>query len=874
MESIKEKYSLNNEQLEAVITTDGPVLIIAGAGTGKTKTLTSRTAHLIDLGTNPENILMLTFTNKAAQEMKDRIKSHIGEKGSSVQACTYHSFSYRLLKKYHSQAGLKPFFQVINASYAKDILTIIRNQNKIRIDDSDFPTIDTIAGIISRQKNKKETIPYIIKNFFPKFKIYESDILKINNDYESYNKEHDFIDYDDVLIYVNRLLETHTEIAKQISDAYKYVMVDEYQDSNKLQYDFLRLIRQFDNKNLCVVGDDLQSIYAFRGANFQNIIDFPNQFEGCKVIKLIRNYRSTQQILDFANNTTKFVAEGYYKDLKGLKEGEKPRIIVTEDKEAQYGYVLQEISGLLKKGADPSEIAVLARSNNSLSALELLFLRVFGHKVKYKRYGGLPFVEREHIRDVLSFLIASERKDEISWWRILKLHRNIGEVNAEKISKEIEEKGTDGLIDDKFSKRIFYPELVNLHAFITAHKEEPGERLNKIINDYYVPLRQKNIAELKTKNANEKAQRRKELENDIKDFQILLEMAKKYKNIDALIDAFTFNEENDDEKALILSTVHSAKGLEFDTVFVLDCYEGMTPFTVKPASDTEAAEREAQADMEEQRRLFYVCVTRAKTNLYLMYPTIAFKPLQISRYLTEGDAQSLCSCDTVEVDNTFIPRKKISFELIPEPLWGKNLREFLTPEEWNRISHKVREKGVCSACGRKSDLHAHERWTYDDKKHIQILKEIVPLCDDCHNATHIGHAIEVGEDERARKWYCRVNDISSEDELKEEIEADLLWKDRSEFSDWGIEIDIATIKKITGFEPSIKDKYKKLFKGKKEYPASEAQKKYVNDLLRRAGRTLKKKDLTMKEAGMLIDTFKNRGSVPDYVEKLLIPLAN
>lgn len=642
------KAILNDEQYEAVITTEGPLLIIAGAGTGKTNTLTKRVMYLIDKkNVLPQQILMLTFTNKAAGEMIQRAKNSLDERCGKIKGCTYHGFCSEFLRKYAIYANINSNFTIIDSTDAADALNLLKEKNNYS-KEKDFPKGKELVAIYSAALNKNKTIEFIVKNFYTKYEDYLKEIIILKDKFVEYKEEKDLFDYDDLIVYTNKILREHPEIAKKISDTYQYIMVDEYQDSNLIQLELLTLLRQFDNKNICVVGDDFQSIYSFRGSNFKNIINFPKQFEPCKVIILNKNYRSNQEILDLSNAVTLRAKEKYDKQLVGLKSaGHKPYLVKLRSSQEEAMFVLYTI---IKKHHDEgipySDMAVLIRGSNNSSVLEGLIAQQSGKNyIPYKKFGGIKFMEKAFVKDIFAFLrIIINPLDELAWFRVFQLYPNIGPVYAKKLTEGIFTNGIDELINPKHLKNKYGQALPGIHKFLNdVKKMEFNEQIDYIINNYYYSVVKASVQNMKTTESAKRGHMN-ELDQNIEEAQVLIKLAEGYKTASAYVTALSLEvpEEEDDSDFLTISTIHSAKGLEFKIVFVLSCVEGSFPWDKKPSSGTDEAIKQYVEEMEEERRVFYVAITRAKDELYLTFPSVMFKygkveTTELSRFLKEDD---------------------------------------------------------------------------------------------------------------------------------------------------------------------------------------------------------------------------------------------
>jgi len=627
---------LNPTQLEAVEIKKGPVLVNAGAGSGKTRTLIYRVARLVEDGAAPEQVLLLTFTRKAAREMLRRASHILDERCGHVSGGTFHSFANQVLRRYAKHVGFTENFTILDRKDAEDVVGFVRNRMGLYKKDKRFPRKDTIADVISKSTNKDCQIKSVIRDDYPHFLEHWEAVEKIRNAYTDYKKTKTIMDYDDLLIYLEKLLSGNDEIRKKLSGYYRYIMVDEFQDTNKLQAKIVYQLAK-EHKNLMVVGDDSQSIYSFRGANFKNIMDFPKAFPDAKIIKLEQNYRSTQPILDFTNQIIEHAKEKYDKKLFTKKEGgEKPGYIETESENFQSRFIVQRMLELREEGVELNDMAVLYRSAWHSLDLEI---ELNTHNIPYVIYGGIKFNEAAHIKDVLSFLkISYNPKDPVSWNRALMLIEGIGPRYAENIVSRIVEEdiGLDFLTDNSHSHKKYSDGLKQLRKTLEYIKDPDSgnnfaEKLRKAI-DFYTPLlkekyddhhkRQEDLASLESI-----AARYKGLEDFLTD--LTLEPIEESQ--------FKVTPEDEEDEKVVLSTIHSSKGLEWHTVFMIYLIDGYLPSSYAIHS---------QEEIEEERRLLYVASTRAKQNLYLLKPQAGkisgnfFDPsssrfTEISRFLKE-----------------------------------------------------------------------------------------------------------------------------------------------------------------------------------------------------------------------------------------------
>lgn len=603
---------LNERQKQAATTIDGPLLIVAGAGSGKTTTLISRVAYMIDQGIDPKNILLLTFTNEAAKNMIDKASKMSKTECQNITACTYHSFCANMLRMYGNYIGLNNF-DIISGADSQDIIDVIRIKDVNHMFNSPgFPTNKNIVSIFSMAVNTNQNTPQkfekMLEANFTKFVCYSQDLLILFNLYVEYKKQNRLLDYDDLLVFMNRLILVD-QIRDLLSDHYKYIMVDEYQDTNYWQEKMVLSLSD-KYKNIAVVGDDYQSIYKFRGSDINNILNFPTKMPNTKIITLDINYRSTKQIINVANTVMNNHADfGFKKEMKDADNiGKKSKIIKCKDQTAEAEYIYQKIKELIQNGAKPNTIAVLSRSSAGMTYLELCLNKDKEMKIPYVKRGGIKFFERNAIRDMLGFMKAIVYPtNSLAWIRISRLIKGVGSQYSVKIGEEIATKKSI----QKFKGNRFYEDLSNLIKFImTMQKKDDFNKMAEDIKDYYITLRKDLINSYKTNSQSKIEELNQILEEDLILIDMLLEMTKG-SSIKEFIDDLILDEKKEDsEDSLILSTVHSAKGLEWENVFILDCVDGVFP----------AAKIDDKDEFGEELRCFYVALTRAKKGLFFMCP--------------------------------------------------------------------------------------------------------------------------------------------------------------------------------------------------------------------------------------------------------------
>lgn len=601
---------LNQAQLEAVLHKDGPLLIIAGAGSGKTRTLTYKVARLIEDGVSPENILLLTFTRRAAREMISRAENILGAGLGKITGGTFHSFANMILRRYARFADLKNNFTVIDRSDAEDVVNHIRGKI-IDKKEKRFPKKSTILDIYSKTINKDIPLDAIVKKEYKQFEHCTEKLIEIANAYNNYKKERSMLDYDDLLLYLKALLMSNEEVRKQISLKYKYVLIDEYQDTNSIQAQIVRLIAS-EHNNVTAVGDDSQSIYSFRGANFKNILEFPNLYEGCKIVTLEQNYRSSQNILDFANKILEQAKEKYSKELfSTIQSSEKPAIICCENTHAEGEFVVQRILEFCNEdGLSLDDIAVLSRSASLMFDVETQLVK---QKIPYRKIGGLKFTETAHVKDITAYLrIILNPYDEISLNRILLLQKGIGVSTINKLLPVLTiqgSKATADMLPVKPSQRADLGNLLTLLSEARNQIADPKVITEKVLA-YYEPILMEHYDDASKR---------------LKDFDHILYLSSKYLNLEDFLSdmaleppdsSITDTEEGAVmDECLTLSTIHGAKGTEYKAVFVIGTVDGRFPSMYSFNSPEE---------LDEELRLFYVAVTRAKTYLYVSYPIDMF----------------------------------------------------------------------------------------------------------------------------------------------------------------------------------------------------------------------------------------------------------
>jgi DNA helicase-2/ATP-dependent DNA helicase PcrA len=606
---------LNPQQAAAATHADGPLLIIAGAGTGKTRTLVYRVAHLIERGVAAERILLLTFTRRAAQEMLSRAERLVGSNSKRVHGGTFHATAHRLLRRYGPAAGLPKDFTIMDQSDSADLMQLSRAQLGYAARIKRFPKKETLQYVYSRHINTGIPVEDIVRDEYAQFVDYLEDFAKIYGDYIRRKQERNLVDYDDLLLFWALMLEASPDLRQRIGGMYDHILVDEYQDTNVLQARILRGMCGA-HANITVVGDDAQSIYSFRGANFRNILDFPKQFAGATTVTLEQNYRSTQPILSVTNTLISRAAERFTKNLWTERTGgETPWLVAARDEQQQTRFVVDRILELHEEGTPLREIAVLFRAGYMSADLEI---ELTNRKIPFEKWGGLKFLEAAHVKDVLAFLrILENPRDEVSWYRLLLLLPGIGDATARA--------AIDSMISAAWESNAFGrydppPRARAAHTALVALLNEL--RSGPLLDEAQVAA---DIARVRQLYDNILRERYDRVEPRLADLDQLQTIAAGYPDRATFLSALALeppqatqdlpggsHEEND---CLILSTAHSAKGKEWDAVFVIWAVDGWFP---------SARCLNTEEETEEERRLMYVALTRARNYLSVTYPLNAY----------------------------------------------------------------------------------------------------------------------------------------------------------------------------------------------------------------------------------------------------------
>lgn len=588
---------LNKEQIKAVKNIEGPMLVMAGAGSGKTKVLTTRIAYMIDKGINPYNILAITFTNKAANEMKERIINLIGDKAKMMQISTFHSFGLTIIKKYYEYVNLNKNFTIIDSD---DALALIKKLVKDLGYDPKHYSPKTIRNKISSAKNE-----LMSPDELDKFTCNELDsvVVSIYRKYQDRLISNNSVDFDDLLLLPIRIFKTHPEVLKLYQEEYKYILIDEYQDTNQVQYILTKMLSA-KYKNICVVGDQDQSIYGFRGSNYRNILNFEKDYPNAVVIMLEENYRSTKTILGAAND---IIANNKNRRDKNLwtsnEAGDKITSKRCMDEKDEAAYVVSEINKLISSGVSNSDIAILYRTNAMSRNIEENML---GENIPYKIVGSFYFYNRREIKDLISYLrLIYNTSDDISLSRIINVpKRKIGLKTLEKISLKAINENKSMFDSIESGKELEFKKLI-----LELIKDSEEMSLTELVDDILDKTGIKK--ELEKENTIESIARLENLE-EFKSITLNFENRYGIISLEDFLNEISLvsdiEEAKDNKDVVTMMTVHAAKGLEFDYVFLVGMEENLFPHSRSMNDNSE---------LEEERRLCYVAVTRAKKKLYI-----------------------------------------------------------------------------------------------------------------------------------------------------------------------------------------------------------------------------------------------------------------
>jgi DNA helicase-2/ATP-dependent DNA helicase PcrA len=678
---------LNTEQQRAVCHDEGSLLVIAGAGTGKTKTLVHRVAQTIERGIDPSRVLLLTFSRRAAAEMlrrvdvllqrlaKDDASKTIRQQLTSrkVWGGTFHAIATRLLRLYGKAIGLHDGFTIHDRSDSEDLLDVVRTELGLAKADRRFPKKGTCMAIYSHCVNSQEPIEPVLAKSFPWCDEFADDLKRLFQGYVDRKESANVLDYDDLLLFWHGML-SEPATAKKIRDRFDAVLVDEYQDTNRLQAEIVRLLRP-GGTGITLVGDDAQSIYSFRGATVRNILDFPEQFPGTTIVKLEQNYRSTQPILAATNAIIAQARQRYTKDLWSQREGgTKPVLTTCVDEAEQAELIVRHVLQQREAGVELREQAVLFRASHHSVLLEAELAR---HNIPFVKYGGLKFIETAHVKDLLAFLrLAENPRDLVAGTRILKLLPHIGPRKAQQLMDRLLQARGDfrtwSAAKIPGDANGYWPKLVELLVRLARCSDKDLPAQVQLVRQFYAPLLEEHMDHAAAR---------------IRDLEQLEQLAGRFSSRSKMLAELTLDPPTTtqdlagppelDEDYLILSTIHSAKGLEWDSVYVIHAADGNIP------SDLATGNAE---QIDEELRLFYVALTRAKRTLHVCFPLRYYHAYRGRSSDQHGYAQL----------TRFISQAIVGHFECPAAIRGADDAEGETPSETVRVSVRQRVRAMWS----------------------------------------------------------------------------------------------------------------------------------------------------------------------------------
>ncbi|HMJ64313.1 MAG TPA: ATP-dependent helicase [Candidatus Binatia bacterium] len=631
---------LNPQQLAAVSAPPGPSLVLAGAGAGKTRTLIYRVAFLLEQGIPADRILLLTFTNKAAREMMRRVADLLGNELAELWGGTFHSIGHRLLRRHAEQAGYKSNFTILDREDARDLLKACIGESEADTKATRFPKADVLQEVFSFAVNTRTSVTELVAQQYQHFAVLANEIAKLEKKFQERKRAANVMDFDDLLVLWLELLQKNEELRERYQRKFQFVLVDEYQDTNKIQGELIDLLAA-RHQNVMVVGDDSQSIYSWRGANFQNILEFPKRYPKAQIYKIETNYRSTPEILEVANAAIKANVHQFAKQLTpARKNGMKPVLVACQDSGQQAAFVAQRMLELRDEGVELNQIAVLYRSH--FHALELQ-LELTRRNIPFSITSGIRFFEQAHLKDVAAYMkLVTNPNDEMAFKRLVQLLPGIGAKGADKLWAafieqlgKVDRAGKNPLatalqagsetVPKKAARA--WPEFVITISQLEDEevRTDPDRMIRVVLEAGYEDYLQETYTNYRSR---------------LDDLEQLANFASQFQSTEEFLTQLSLlsNVEAEDDRAasrddeqVRLTTIHQAKGLEFDVVFVIMLCDGLFP----SARSMETVEGE-----EEERRLFYVSVTRARNELYLSFPILRITPggdsfQQESRFLKE-----------------------------------------------------------------------------------------------------------------------------------------------------------------------------------------------------------------------------------------------
>ncbi len=615
---------LNEQQYAAVSSSPGPALVIAGAGSGKTRTLTYRVAYLLDQGVDPKSLLLLTFTNKAAREMMERVRELISLDLSELWSGTFHAIGNRILRRHADEVGLTRSFSIMDRDDQKSLMNTVVAECDIDTKSRRFPKADVLISIFSLVENTGVELVDLLEARYPYFEEWGDEIANVGKAYTAKKLETNSVDFDDLLILPLKLLKENEELCSLYQKRFQYLLVDEYQDTNAVQSELIHLLARPQN-SVMVVGDDAQSIYSWRGADMDNILSFPEHYPNATVYKIETNYRSVPEVIDLSNAAISANKKQFKKALRAARVGGSmtPALVPVEDPRAQADFVAQRVLELRDEGIELDEMAILYRAHHQSLEIQM---ELTSRGIPFEITSGLRFFEQAHIKDVAAFLrFATNRRDEVSFKRFCLLLPGIGAATATKlwrawlkvgISKKEEppKRFSDCML--KFpvpakAKKDWEQLCYTLDELVVGDGyARPSEMLTSVLEGVYDDYMKASFENYDN--------RRQDIEQLIlysETFDDVLELLGQLSLMSSVDGEPTGSRAEPDDEKVVLSSIHQAKGLEWKVVFLIWLADGMFP-------NGRILEADDQDMFEEERRLFYVALTRSKDELYLTYPQI------------------------------------------------------------------------------------------------------------------------------------------------------------------------------------------------------------------------------------------------------------
>ncbi len=614
---------LNDQQLAAVASAPGPALVIAGAGSGKTRTLTYRVAYLLDQGIQARNILLLTFTNKASKEMLERVRELVTVDTSDLWGGTFHSIGNRILRRHADELGFTSSFSILDRDDQKSLMKGVLTELNLKVDAKRFPKADLLASIFSLSVNTGADLEQVLEESFPYHLEFHDEIEQVQEAYEAKKLDTNSMDFDDLLVKTVALLKESPTLRELYESRFQFVLVDEYQDTNRVQSEFIDLLVS-RHQSLMVVGDDAQSIYSWRGADMDHILSFSERYPGAKTYKIETNYRSVPQILELSNAAIRANRYQFEKTLRPSRDlaDDLPAVIALDDPSTQAMFVCQRIQELMDGGMEPEEIAVLYRAHYQSMDIQLELTQ---RGVPFQITSGLRFFEQAHVKDVSAYLrLVTNRRDEVSFKRIVLQMEGIGAKGADKLWSQWQKSAACRQeLPEKFSTIIkeFSPPKKAQESWaqlgytldelvMDGELARPSDMIYSVLEGVYDEYLRANFDNYE--------QRRQDIEQLMMFSESFTDATEFLGQLSLLGNADGKEgraRQEEREPSVTLSSIHQAKGLEYKAVFVIWLTEGMFP-------NKKVLDSEDEHALEEERRLFYVAITRAKDELYLCYPRV------------------------------------------------------------------------------------------------------------------------------------------------------------------------------------------------------------------------------------------------------------